>query len=83
MAVLNIENIPDDLYAALQARARQHCNSVASEVLSLLQENIPTAKELKARRAFVRRLQRLRSQRPATPGPFPSAELVQREDRQR
>ena len=36
MATLNIENFPDDLYAALQAQARREHRSVADEVAHLL-----------------------------------------------
>ena len=83
MATLYVENIPDDLYEALRGRARQHRKSIAAEVLALLEENVPTAKELKARREFILRLTRLRAQRSASRGPFPSAEEMQREDRLR
>ena len=83
MATLYVENVPDELYAALRGRARQHRKSIAAEVLSLLEENVPTAQELKSRQAFLRRAQRLRSQRARSPGPFPSSEEMQREDRSR
>jgi plasmid stability protein len=83
MATLYVENIPDDLYEALRGRARQHRKSIAAEVLALLEENVPTSKELKARREFVRRLQRMRAQAPVSQGPFPSTEEMQREDRLR
>lgn len=81
MATLYVENIPDDLYEALRDRAREHRNSIAGEVLRLLEENIPTARELKARQEFLRRIRRLRSQKPLSPGHFPPAEEMQREDR--
>lgn len=42
MATLYIENVPDELYEALRARARQHRKSIAAEILSLLEGNIPT-----------------------------------------
>jgi plasmid stability protein len=83
MATLYVENIPDDLYEALRGRARQHRSSIAAEVLSLLEENIPTKKELKARREFVRRLEGMHSQPPASRGPFPASEEMLREDRRR
>jgi len=62
MATLFVENIPDDLYEALRNRARQHRKSLAGEVLSLLEENVPTAAELRRRRQFLNRVQRIRSQ---------------------
>lgn len=83
MATLYVENVPDDLYEALRGRARQHRKSIAAEVLSLLEENIPTPQELKSRREFLNRVQRLRSQRPRSAGSFPSSEEMQREDRVR
>ncbi len=83
MATLYVENVPDELYEALRGRARQHRKSIAAEVLSLLEENIPTAREIKSRQEFLRRLRRLRSQRPRSAGHFPSAEEMQREDRAR
>jgi plasmid stability protein len=83
MATLYVENIPDDLYEALRQRAREHRKSIAAEVLGLLEENIPTAEELKKRRQFFRKMQRLSSQKPASRGPFPSTAEMQREDRER
>ena len=83
MATLYVENIPDDLYEALRGRARQHRKSIAAEVLSLLEENVPTAREIKARQQFLRRVPRRRLQRPGAAGDFPSTEEMQREDRTR
>ena len=83
MATLYVENIPEELYEALRDRARQQRKSIATEVLSLLQENVPTAQELKSRQEFFRRVGRFRSRRPRSAGPFPSSEEMQREDRQR
>lgn len=83
MPTLYVENIPKDLYEALRSRARQKRRSIAAEVLFLLEESIPTQKELSVRRIFLRKLKRLRSGRPPSPGPFPSTEEMQREDRLR
>ncbi len=83
MSTLYVENVPDDLYQALRQRARQHRKSIAAEVLSLLEENIPTAEELKRRREFLARVERLRSRRSRFSGSFPSTEVVQRKDRDR
>ena len=57
--------------------------SIAAEVLSLLEQNIPTEKELKARQALLRQMERMRAKKPLTRGPFPSTEELQREDRLR
>jgi plasmid stability protein len=83
MATLYVENIPEDLYKALRDRAHQHRNSIAAEVLSLLEENVPTAKELKARQEFFRRVRRIRARRPRSAGRFASSAELQREDRLR
>jgi antitoxin FitA len=83
MATLYVENVPDELYKALRERARQNRKSITAEVLSLLQENVVTASERKARQAFFRQAQRLRSRRPRSEGPFSPSEDLQREDRSR
>jgi plasmid stability protein len=83
MATLYVENVPDDLYEALRKQARQHRKSIAAEVVALLEENVPTAKELHARKEFLARALRLRARKPLSAGPFPSAEEMLREDRGR
>jgi plasmid stability protein len=83
MATLYVENIPKDLYEALRERAKRNRRSIATEVLFLLEQNIPTKKVLKARRELYRRLAHARSQPSPGPGPFPSAEEMIREDRAR
>lgn len=83
MATLYVENVPDDLYSALRRRARVHRKSIAAEVLSLLEENVPTAQELRVRQKLLRRTKRLRSERALSTGPFPSTEEMQRADRNR
>jgi plasmid stability protein len=83
MATLYVENVPDDLYSALRDRARQHRKSLAAEVLSLLEENVPTAAELKRRKQFLLRVQRLGSRQVRSSSSFPSTEQMLREDRAR
>ena len=83
MATLYVENVPDELYAALRARAKQNRKSIAGEVISLLEENIPTAAELEKRKKFLDYVLRLKEQSPPGSGPFPSAEEMVREDRER
>lgn len=83
MATLYVENVPDDLYKALKKRAKDNRSSVAAEVIVLLTQNIPTADELHSRREFAKRMRELSSKQPPTPGPFPSAEEMIREDRER
>lgn len=83
MATLYVENVPDDVYKALRKRARTNGTSMAAEVIALLKQNLPTDAELKRRRQFYDRLAELRAKPPLTPGPFPSAEEMIREDRER
>ena len=83
MPTLYVENVPGDLYGALRARARANRSSIAAEVLAILKQNVPTEKELKARREFMRKIQQFQSQKPLTDGKFPSSEEMLREDRER
>ncbi|HUJ95503.1 MAG TPA: hypothetical protein VLW84_09585 [Terriglobales bacterium] len=83
MATLYVENVPDALYRALREHARRNRKSMAAEVLSLLEENIPTASEIKKRQKLVKALAEARSSPPSNSGPFASAEQMIREDRER
>ena len=83
MATLYVQNVPDNLYEALRRQAQQHRKSIAAEVVSLLELNVPTAEEMKLRRDFFQRARRLQSRNRPTAGPFPSSEEMQREDRSR
>ena len=83
MATLYVENVPDEIYKALRKRARANRKSIAAEVIALLERNVPTAEELRRRREFYDRLAELRPRPPLSPGPFPSAEEMIREDRER
>lgn len=83
MATLYVENIPDDLYEALRSQAKARRRSIAAEVLALLEENVPTAKELKARQDLVSKIIRLREKEVAAGRVFPSSEEMIREDRER
>ncbi len=83
MATLYVENIPKDLYEALRGRAKARRRSIAAEVLALLEENIPTEKELKARRAMLQTLEKTRLKKQPSNGPFPATEEMQRQDRAR
>lgn len=78
-----VENVPDDIYKALRKRTRANRKSMAAEVISLLQQFVPTEAELKRCREFYDRMAELRAKPPLAPGPFPSAEEMIREDRER
>jgi plasmid stability protein len=83
MATLYVENVPDEIYKALRKRARENRKSMAAEVIALLKQFIPTEEEMKRRRKAFDELAKLRAMPPLTPGPFPSAEEMIREDRER
>jgi plasmid stability protein len=83
MATLYVENVPDELYEALRSRAKQNRKSIAGEVISLLQENVPTSQELERRRRLFEQVLKLRAGKPENPSHFPTTEEMQREDRER
>ncbi len=82
MATLYAENIPDDRYEALRKRAKSNHRSVTAEILSLLEEHVPTDKELKAWKESVRRLDKLKFTS-TSDTPMPSSLEMIREDRER
>ena len=83
MATLYVESVPDELYEALRNRAKQNRKSIAGEVISLLETFVPTEGALKKRRELLEYVMRLKEQKPPGPGPFPTAEEMVREDRER
>ncbi len=83
MPTLSVRNVPQDLYEALRGRARANHRSIAAEVLTLPEENVPTAQALKARHEWVRKLARLRKQQKGSGSAFPSTDEMIREDRER
>jgi len=83
MPTLYVENVPDDIYEALRARAQARRKSISAEVLELLEQNIPTATELARRKELLNRARQIRSRRSSSSGPFPNTEEMQREDRHR
>ena len=83
MPTLYVENVPEAVYKALRERARKNRKSIAAEVIELLEQNIPTAEELRRRREFARKMREISSREPLSAGPFPSVEEMIREDRER
>jgi len=83
MATLYVENVPDELYEALRNRAKQNRKSIAGEVISLLEDTLPTAAQLKRRKKFLDYVLQLKKNSPTTPGRYPSTEEMIREDRER
>jgi len=59
MATLYVENIPDELYEALRDQAKRNRTSIAAEVTLMLEENVVTAKQRKARQLWVKKLEQL------------------------
>lgn len=83
MPTLYVENVPEELYEALRDRAREHHRSMAAEVITLLEETVPTLDELGRRLGLLKFAHKMSAQRPASRGPFPAAEEMLREDRGR
>jgi plasmid stability protein len=83
VATLYVENVPDDLYEALRKRARSQRRSVAAEVLSLLESQIPTEKGLRARKAAFRKLCELKFTKSSSAVALPSSLDMIHEDRER
>jgi plasmid stability protein len=83
MPTLYVENVPEELYEALRERARGRGRSIASEVISLLEDNVPTPAELARRRDLLNLARKIRARTPPRSGDFPSAEDMQAEDRKR
>jgi hypothetical protein len=82
MATLYVEDIPDDRYEALYELAKRNQRSISEEILVLLQENVPTEKEIEARREAICRLEKLAFTSNSTT-PMPSSLDMIREDRER
>jgi len=83
MPTLYVENVPEDLYEAIRARSHRNRTSISTEVLALLAENVPSPKVAAQRKKLVERARRWRSRPSSASGPFPSAEQMLREDRER
>jgi plasmid stability protein len=83
MPTLYVENVPEDLYAALRKRAADRRTSMAAEVIELLRQNVPTDKELARRRSVLNRMLRIQSAPSPRRGAFRAAEEMIREDRDR
>lgn len=83
MPALYVQNIPDELYQSLKRRAKEKQSTIAAEVIEMLSSFMPSQEELDRRWAAHRRLFESQQQPPLTPGPFPTAEEMLREDRQR
>jgi plasmid stability protein len=83
MPTLYVENIPEEIYEGLRERARAHRRSMAQEILGLLEQFVPTRKEMERRRRFLKTALKQTAEKPLAAGPFPSAEEMLRDDRSR
>ena len=83
MPTLYVENVPEELYEALRNQAQKHRRSIAAEVLTLLEDHVPTEKELKAREEAFKKLVNLRFTKSPDAEPLPSSLDMIREDRER
>jgi plasmid stability protein len=84
MPTLYVEGVPEGIYEALRARAKQERTSISAEVLKLLAEGVPTEQELARRRAIVEQLKQQRARRaPAKSSKSSSSEELLRKDRGR
>ena len=83
MSTVYVRNVPDDIYEAIRARARKNRTSITAEVLTVLKQSFPSARELRKRRRIFRQLEKARASAPLRSGPFPSTEQWLRDDRDR
>ena len=83
MPTLYVENVPEDVYAALQKRAAENRTSIAAEVIEMLQFYVPTEKELARRQAAFKQMLRIRSRPTPAGAKHISVEEMLREDRNR
>lgn len=82
MPTLYVENIPEELYEALRAKARANRRSIAAETISLIEESVPTQAELKRRMDAFNTARKIRKAQVAGVA-GPSSEAMLREDRER
>jgi plasmid stability protein len=83
MATLYVENVPEELYAALREQARREGRSIAAEVIGTLKQKYPTKEVLAQRREWFERLKELHANHMDSGENHPSAEEMIREDRER
>jgi plasmid stability protein len=83
MATLYVENISDDLYAALRKQAKLRRKSIAQEVISLLEAHVSTPQVLERRRLLLQKALRMSGRRASTSASVLSTEEMLREDRAR
>jgi plasmid stability protein len=81
MATLYIRKVPKDLHAAIRKKAKQNFRTISAEVLISLRHHFPTAKEIRARHDWYKKLQKIHKRKVKDDMPD-SVQLI-REDRER
>lgn len=81
MATLHVRNVPDELYEALRARAKQHGRSINAETIALLEPALESRDKLPLRE-WLERTDELRSRQRPSPGAPGVVEMI-RADRDR
>jgi plasmid stability protein len=82
MPTVYVENVPEELYEALRARAVTNRRSIAAETISVLKASVPTSAELKRRTALFKQAEKIRRAQPKGVTAL-AAETIIRQDRQR
>lgn len=83
MASLYIENVPRALHEALCRRARAHKHSIEKEILAIVEANVPTQKELKARQQLFKKACEMQSRKLKSRKITAATEAMLRKDRER
>lgn len=81
MAVLQVRDMPDDLYKHLSRVAQSENRSISQETIVLLRDALKSGPEGRARRADV--LREIENLKIEGDRPFPDSALMIREDRDR
>jgi plasmid stability protein len=58
MGTLHVKNVPEDRHEALRRRAKAERRTISAEVPLILEQSVPTAKELRARQRCYRKILR-------------------------
>lgn len=86
MATIHVRNVPDDLYARLQALAQERNLSMSAAVIQLLEQSLKdqkTGPQKKTRDQQIKILADIRRHRFTPPADMPDSTALLREDRER
>lgn len=82
MPTLYVENVPEEIYEGLRARARSNHRSISAETISILEQTVPSRTELRRRTAFYRKIEQIRGRSRRAAAGLSTEELL-RGDRNR